>query len=156
MIIFALRLPRLGKRELAWCFSYARSFCACLVLSVSSSSLSLGRAAVCDCGTSWTFLFLYVAFVLSFFVLHSFFFWRLGKVMLHNFLCIFTYMFVCKDSIYRLYFQSELEIKETTETEASSTYLDCYLYIDNRKLTTRLYDKRDDFNFPIGNFPGCS
>ena len=43
----------------------------------------------------------------------------------------------------------ELEIKETTETAASSSYLDCYLYIDNGKLTTRLYDKRDYFNFPI-------
>ena len=47
----------------------------------------------------------------------------------------------------------ELEIKETAETAASSSYLDCYLYIDNGKLTTRLYDKRDDFNFPIVNFP---
>ena len=46
----------------------------------------------------------------------------------------------------------ELEIKETTETAASSSYLDCYLYTDNGKLTTRLYDKRDDFNFPV-NFP---
>ena len=36
----------------------------------------------------------------------------------------------------------ELEIKETPETAASSSYLDCYLYIDNRKLTSRLYDKR--------------
>ena len=50
----------------------------------------------------------------------------------------------------------ELEIKETTETSASSSYLDCYLYIDNGKLTTRLYDKRDDFNFPIVNFPFLS
>ena len=46
----------------------------------------------------------------------------------------------------------ELEIKETTETAASSSYLDCYLSIDNGKLTTRLYDKRDDFIFPIVNF----
>ena len=50
----------------------------------------------------------------------------------------------------------ELEIKETTETTASSSYLDCYLYIDNGKLTTRLYDKRDAFNFPIVNFPFLS
>ena len=50
----------------------------------------------------------------------------------------------------------ELEIKETTETAASSSNLDCYLYIDNGKLTTRLYDKRDDFNFPIVNFPFLS
>ena len=50
----------------------------------------------------------------------------------------------------------ELEIKETTKTAASSSYLDCYLYIDNEKLTTRLYDKRDDFNLPIVNFPFLS
>ena len=46
----------------------------------------------------------------------------------------------------------ELEIKETIETAASS-YLDCYLYIDNGKLTTRLYDKRGSCNFPIVNLP---
>ena len=39
------------------------------------------------------------------------------------------------------------------ETAASSSYFDCYLYIDNEKLITRLYDKRDDFNFPIVYFP---
>ena len=50
----------------------------------------------------------------------------------------------------------ELEVKETTENAAFSSYLDCYLYIDNGKLTTRLYDKRDDFNFPIVNFPFLS
>ena len=50
----------------------------------------------------------------------------------------------------------ELEIKEITETVASSSYLDCYLYIDNGSLTTRLYGKRDDFNFPIVNFPFLS
>ena len=50
----------------------------------------------------------------------------------------------------------ELERKETTETAASTSYLDCYLYIDNGKLTTRLYDKLDDFNFPIVNIPFLS
>ena len=57
---------------------------------------------------------------------------------------------------FELIYLRELEIKETTESAASSTYLDCYLYIDNGKLTTRLYDKRDDFNFPIVNFPFLS
>ena len=42
------------------------------------------------------------------------------------------------------------------EAAASSSYLDYYLYIDNGKLSTRLYDKRDDFNFPIVNFPFLS
>ena len=56
-VLLALRLTRLGKRELILVFSYVCSICACLVLSVSSSSWCLGRAAVCDCGTPWTFLF---------------------------------------------------------------------------------------------------
>ena len=49
-VFFALRLPRLGKRELIL-GSYV-----CLVFSVSSSSWCLGRAAVCDYGTPWAFL----------------------------------------------------------------------------------------------------
>ena len=51
-------------------------------------------------------------------------------------------------------YQRELEIKETTETAAS--YLDCYLYIDKGKLSTRLYEIRNDFNFLIINFPFLS
>ena len=46
----------------------------------------------------------------------------------------------------------ELNIKDTTESSISASYLDCYLNIENGKLITRLYDKRDDFNFPIVNF----
>ena len=34
-----------------------------------------------------------------------------------------------------LIYPRELEIKETTETAASFSYLGCYLYIDNGKLT---------------------
>ena len=48
------------------------------------------------------------------------------------------------------------EIKETFEMLASSSYSDLYLYIDNGKLTTRFYDKWDDFNFPIVKFPFLS
>ena len=47
-VLLALRLPRLGKRELILVLSYVCSVCACLVLSVSSSSSSLGRAAACS------------------------------------------------------------------------------------------------------------
>ena len=55
-VLLALRLPRLGKRELILVLSYVCSICACLDLLVSSSSWCLGRAAVCACGTPWTFL----------------------------------------------------------------------------------------------------
>ena len=49
---------------------------------------------------------------------------------------------------------NELEIKDTTESSMSASYLDILLNIDiNGKLTTQLYDKRDDFSFSIVNFP---
>ena len=55
-VLLALRLPRLGKRELILVLFVRCSVCACLDLSVSSSSWCLGMAAACDCGTPWTFL----------------------------------------------------------------------------------------------------
>ena len=69
-VLFALRLPRLGKREsLSKCVLYVCSICACLVLSVSSSSWCLGRAAVYDCGIPWPFLL--PVFTLCCFVVYS-------------------------------------------------------------------------------------
>ena len=54
-------------------------------------------------------------------------------------------------------YPSELEIKDTTESSKSASYLDLLLNIDNKgKLQTKIYDKRDDFNFPIVNFPFLS
>ena len=48
----------------------------------------------------------------------------------------------------------ELDIKNTTESARSTSYLDLLLNVDaNKILHTKLYDKRDDFNFPIVNFP---
>ena len=44
----------------------------------------------------------------------------------------------------------ELEIKEITNTDRSSSYLDIHLAIDcEGRLRTTLYDESDDFNFPI-------
>ena len=48
----------------------------------------------------------------------------------------------------------ELEIKDTTDSHNFASYLDLLLEIgDGNKLSTKLYDKRDDFNFSIVNFP---
>ena len=48
----------------------------------------------------------------------------------------------------------ELEITYTTDTDRSASYLDLHLEIDREgRLRTKLYDKKDDFNFPIVNFP---
>ena len=56
-----------------------------------------------------------------------------------------------------LIYLSELEIKETTDTASSALFLDIYLEFDSSgHLSTRIYDKRDDFNFEIINFPNLS
>ena len=56
-----------------------------------------------------------------------------------------------------LIYPSELEIKDTTESRRSASYLDLLLEIDmDGRLNTKVYDKRDDFNFPIVNFPFLS
>ena len=48
----------------------------------------------------------------------------------------------------------ELEIKDTTENNTSASYLDLLLSIGrDGQLRTSLYDKREDFDFHITNFP---
>ena len=51
-----------------------------------------------------------------------------------------------------LIYPPELEVKET------ASFLDLYLeFDDSGQLSTKIYDKRDDFNFKIINFPNmCS
>jgi hypothetical protein len=57
------------------------------------------------------------------------------------------------DFVGRIY-PIELEIKDATDTDRSASYLDLHLEIDSEsRLRTKLYDKRDYFNFPIVNFP---
>ena len=55
------------------------------------------------------------------------------------------------DFVDRIY-PIELEIDDTTDTDKSASYLDLHLEIDSEaRLRTKLYDKRDYFNFPIVN-----
>ena len=59
------------------------------------------------------------------------------------------------DSIY----PSELEIKDTTDEHNFANYLDIRLEFDvNTRLFTKVYDKRDDLNFPFlcGNIPNST
>jgi hypothetical protein len=54
----------------------------------------------------------------------------------------------------QLIYSIEPEIKKTTESDISTSYLNLSHSIDsNGKLTTTLYEKRDDLNFAINNFP---
>jgi hypothetical protein len=51
-----------------------------------------------------------------------------------------------------------MEVKETTDTASSASFLDLYLEFDDScQLSTKIYDKRNDFNLKIINFPNmCS
>ena len=57
-----------------------------------------------------------------------------------------------------LIYPPELEVKEITDRASSASFLDLYLeFDDSGQLSTKIYDKRDDFNFKIINFPNmCS
>ena len=57
-----------------------------------------------------------------------------------------------------LIYPPELEVKETTDTASSASFLDLYLeFDDSGQLSTKSYDEREDFNFKIINFPNmCS
>ena len=51
-------------------------------------------------------------------------------------------------------YPEELEIKETTDNSTSSSFLDLLLEFDNdNRLRVKTYDKRDDLNFNIVNYP---
>ena len=57
------------------------------------------------------------------------------------------------DFVDRIY-SIEIEIKDTSDTNRSASYLDLHLEIDSEgRLRTKPYNKKDDFNFPIVNFP---
>ena len=61
------------------------------------------------------------------------------------------------DNYLRQMYPAELEIKNTTRSNTSASYLD-FTPVDQKggQLRTSLYDKRDDFNFHITNFPFLS
>ena len=52
-----------------------------------------------------------------------------------------------------LIYPPELEIKETTDTASSASFFDLYLeFDDSGQLSTKINDKRDDFNYKIRIF----
>ena len=57
-----------------------------------------------------------------------------------------------------LIYPPELEVKEATATASSVSFLDIYPeFDDSGEFSTKIYDKRDDFNFKIINFSNmCS
>ena len=47
----------------------------------------------------------------------------------------------------------ELQIKKANSSDTEPPFLDLHLCISNRFVSSKIYDKRDDFDFVIINFP---
>jgi len=50
-------------------------------------------------------------------------------------------------------YHKELKFIKANNYDTSAVFLDLDLSIDNGKISSKLYDKMDDFNFDIVNFP---
>ena len=55
------------------------------------------------------------------------------------------------DSVAKIY-PSELLFNKTNTSDKEATFLDLCLSISNDIVSTKIYDKRDDFDFEIVNF----
>ena len=54
--------------------------------------------------------------------------------------------------VHRIY-PAELQLNKANASDTEAAFLDLTLSIHNDLVSTRIYDKRDDFNFDIVNFP---
>ena len=50
-------------------------------------------------------------------------------------------------------YPTELQLNKANSSDTEASFLDLNLPITNGKVSTKIYDKRDDFNFEIENFP---
>ena len=51
-----------------------------------------------------------------------------------------------------LIYSSELQLNKANTSDTEAAFLDLHLSISNDIVTTKIYDKRDDFDFDIVNF----
>ena len=54
--------------------------------------------------------------------------------------------------VYRIY-HAKLQLNNANASATEAAFLDLNLSIHNDTVSTKIYDKRDDFNFDIVNFP---
>ena len=50
-------------------------------------------------------------------------------------------------------YPKELILNKTNSSDTTSSFLDLSISISDGIINTKIYDKRDDFNFNIVNFP---
>ena len=57
------------------------------------------------------------------------------------------------DNMVSQIYPSELQLNKDEASDTEAAFLDLHLSISNDIVSTKIYDKRDDFNFEIVNFP---
>ena len=57
------------------------------------------------------------------------------------------------DNMVSQIYPSELQLNKTNTSDTKAAFLDLHLSISNDIVSTKIYDKRDDFDFEIVNFP---
>ena len=50
-------------------------------------------------------------------------------------------------------YPSELQLNKANTSDTEAPFLDLHLFISNGFVSSKIYDKRDDFDFDIVNFP---
>ena len=53
-------------------------------------------------------------------------------------------------------YPSELQLNKVNASDTEAAFLDLHLSISNDIVSTKIYDKRDDFDFEIVNFPSLN
>ena len=57
------------------------------------------------------------------------------------------------DNMVSQIYPSELKLNKANASDTKAAFLDLHLSISNNIVSTKIYDKRDDFDFEIVNFP---
>ena len=57
------------------------------------------------------------------------------------------------DNMVSQIYPSELQLNKANASDNEAAFLDLHLSISNDFVSTKIYDKRDDFDFEIVNFP---
>jgi len=79
---------------------------------------------------------------------------KLAQFFNYTFRYIDDVLLLNNKNFLHLIYPMEHVVKDTTDSPNTASYLNLYLEDDIKgTLTTKLYDKRHGFNFPIGNYP---
>ena len=72
---------------------------------------------------------------------------------LHPDICILNIDNVYFDNMVSQIYTSELQLNKANTSDTEAAFLDLHLLISNDIVSTKIYDKRDDFDFEIVTFP---